>query len=91
MAECPLALERLLVALDLAVGLRPTRRDQEVVDGVSLEQLAERAVVTVDEGVVREQPLGLDPVGGEDGETAGDERGHRRRALVPVELAVGEP
>ncbi len=60
-------------------------------DALASEQLAQRAVVAVDEGVVGEQPLRLDAVGGVEGEPALDEGGDRRCSLVAVELAVGEP
>ena len=54
------------------------------------EQLAERAVLDVTEAVVGHQPLGDDPVRGEEGERALDKAGHGRRPLVVVELDVGE-
>jgi hypothetical protein len=40
-SECPLALERLLVALDLPVCLRPPRLDEAVLDRVRLQELPE--------------------------------------------------
>jgi len=55
------------------------------------EQLRQGAVARVDEGVVREQPLWLDPVRGIEGETLLEEAGDRRRPLVAVELALGQP
>ena len=55
------------------------------------EQLPEGAVVDVAERVVGHQPLGADPVGGEEGEGAFHEAGHGRCLLVVVELDVGEP
>jgi len=62
-----------------------------VADPVPGEQFAQRAVLDVAEAVVGHQPLRDDPVLGEEGERAFDEGGHRRRALVVVELDVGEP
>ena len=58
----PFAFERLLVALDLAVGLGSAGRDAAVADPVVVRAARERAVVAVDEGVVGQQPLRLDPV-----------------------------
>jgi hypothetical protein len=52
LAERPLALEGLLVALDFAVDLRTADRDEQVADAVAGEELAEGAVAPVDEGVV---------------------------------------
>src|SRR5262249_6817047 len=54
-AEAPFALERLLVALHLAVCLWSSRPDEAVLDAMSLEKQAQRAVVPIDEGVVGEQ------------------------------------
>jgi hypothetical protein len=45
--------------------------------------------VAVDERVVGEQSFRLDPVGGEVRKATLDEGGHRRGAVVAVELAVG--
>ena len=47
--------------------------------------------MAVDEGVVGEQPLRLDPVRRVEGEAAFDEAGHGCGALVVVDLAVREP
>src|SRR5215207_2881583 len=91
LAESPFAFEGLLVALDLAVDLGAADWDQQMPDAVSLEQLAERAVLAVDEGVIAHQPLDGDPVRGVENEPAFDEAGDRCRTLVGVELAVGEP
>ena len=55
------------------------------------EQLAQRAVLDVGEGVVGHQPLGGDAVAGEEGEGALDEAGDGRGFLVVVELDVGQP
>src|SRR5437762_1757409 len=49
------------------------------------------AVLVVAEAVVGHQALGDDPVLGEEGERALDERGYRLGFLVVVELDVGEP
>jgi hypothetical protein len=91
LAERPLALERLVVALHLAVGLGPADLDEEVADAVCAEQFAQAVVARVGEVVVAHQPLDLDPVGGEEDECALGEGGDAGGALVRVELGVGEP
>src|SRR5438477_574099 len=68
LAACPLALDRLLVALDLAVGLRPSLRDQEVADAALLKQLAKGAAVCVGPSVVAHESFRLYPVPLEEGE-----------------------
>ena len=60
-------------------------------DAVPGEQLAQRAVAAVDKCVVGEQSFRPDAVICLEGKAALDEGGHRRRPLVAVELAVGEP
>jgi len=70
LAERPLALERLLVALDLAVDLWPPGWDQEVADAAVGEEFGERPVVGVGPGVVAEQSRRLDSVCGEGVEAA---------------------
>ena len=88
--ERPFALERLLVALDLAVDLRTPDRDQQVADSLAGTELAQGAVAAVDEAL------------SESSRFAGcrgwrRRRGHARRKRSPsrlarrVELAVGEP
>jgi hypothetical protein len=89
LAKRPLSLERLLIALDLAVDLRAAVGDQQVADSALADKLRERVVVGVGPGVVADEPLRLDPVLGEDGEPALDKAGHRGRPFVAVELAVG--
>ena len=89
LAEAPLALERLLEALDLAVDLGPAGRDQQVTDALSCEQLGESMVAGVDPGVVADQPGGHDPLFGEGSQRPLNECRHRRRFLVAVQLAVG--
>ena len=54
------------------------------------EQLAERAVLDVAEGVVCHQPPGDDPMDGVEGESALDEAVHGRCLFVVVDLDVGE-
>ena len=76
-------------ALNLAVRLRSARTDEEVSDAAPGMQLAERAVAAIDEGVVRELALGLDPALGEVRERTLGKGGDRLRSLVAVELAVG--
>ena len=71
-----------MVALDLAVGLWPAWPDESVRDPVGVEELAEGAVVAVDEGVVGEQPLRLDPELVEVRERPLDEAGDRLCAFV---------
>ena len=78
-------------ALDLAVGARPVGLRAQVLDPAPLEQLAQRAVLDLGERVVGHQPPGCDPVALEPGQRALDERRHRRRPLVCVQLDVGEP
>jgi hypothetical protein len=60
-AEGPLALECLLVALHLSVRLWPAWPDEAVLDPMRLEELAERAVVAVDEGVAESSLFGSIP------------------------------
>ena len=88
-AECPLALERLLVALDLPVDLWAARWDQEVAHTAVGEELGERPVAGVCPRVVAHQAFHLDPARGEVGESALDKAGDGCRLLVAVELAVG--
>jgi hypothetical protein len=88
-AERPLALERLLIALDLSVDLWAVRWDQEVAHGVAGEELGEGSVVGVGPGVIAHQSFHLDPVRGEVGESALNEAGDGCGLLVAVELAVG--
>ena len=77
-------------AFDLAVGARPVGLGGQVADAVLGEQLAQRAVLGVDERVVGHQPFRLDAVLGEEGERAFDERGHGRCAFVVEQLGVAE-
>jgi hypothetical protein len=90
-AESPLALERLLVALDLAVDLRLAGRDRAVLDLVAGEQLGESAVVRVRPGVVGAQAPHADAVRGVEGQRTLDEADDGRCPLVAVEFTVGEP
>ncbi len=60
-----------------------------MLDPVGLEELAQGAVVSVDEGVVGEQPPRLDPELGEVRQRALDEGCDRLGTLVRVKLAVG--
>src|SRR5438093_282886 len=85
----PLAFERLLVALDLAVARWSAWPDEAVLDAVGLQELTQRAAVPVGEGVVGEQSLRLDRELQEVCERALDEAGHGVGAFVPVQLAVG--
>src|SRR3954451_12652149 len=82
----PFALQRLLVALDLAVGARRVGPRADVADRAAVEQFAQRAVVDVGERVVAHQPLGDDAVLEEEIQRALGERGHRRRGLVVMDL-----
>src|SRR5712691_4577292 len=59
-------------------------------DAAAGEQLTERAVLDVAEGVIGHQPLGDDAVLGKEAERPLEEAGYRRRLLVVVELDVGE-
>ena len=78
-------------ALDFLVRAGTVWLRGEVADLVAGEQLAQRAVVDVGEGVVGHQPLRGDAVLGEEGECALDEDGDGGAFLVDVEFDVGEP
>jgi hypothetical protein len=63
---------------------------RQVADPLAGEQLAQRAVLDVGEGVVAHQPSRADAVALVEGERSLDEAGHGRGPLVAVELDVGE-
>ena len=86
----PLAVHRLLQALDLAVGARGVGPGPPVLDPTPAQQLAQPAVVHVGEVVVGEQALGDDPVACEELERPLAEGGDRGRSLVSVDLGVGK-
>ena len=86
----PLARHRLVEALELAVRARAVGRRGQVADAAAGEELAQRAVLHVAEGVVGHEPLGRDFPRGEEGERPLDEGGHRRGPLVRMELDVGQ-
>jgi hypothetical protein len=81
----------LLEALGRAVRAWPVRLAGQMAGAVTGEQLAQRAVAEVAEGVVCHQSLRGDAVRGVEGERALDEAGHRCRFLVLLELDEGEP
>src|SRR5215204_5267251 len=62
-----------------------------VLDAVSAEQLAQRAVVDVGERVVGLQPLGADAVAGEEDQGTLEKSGDGVGALVAVQLGVDQP
>jgi len=62
-----------------------------MIDGARGEQLAQRAVVDVGEGIVGHQPLGDDAVVCEEVQRATGKRGDGGCLLVVVDLAVGQP
>ena len=80
-----------MVALDFAVALRRARRDAAVLDAARGEQLAQRAVVDVGEGVVGLEAFGLDAVAGEEAQRPLDEAGDGLGLLVAVDLGEDEP
>src|SRR6266542_3226512 len=86
----PLARHRLVEALNLPVGAWPIRLGGQVANGLAAQQLAQRAILGVDERVVGHQPFRLDAVLSEEGERAFQEGGHGRRALVVEEPGVTE-
>src|SRR3954451_15812202 len=80
----PFALQRLLVALDLAVGAGRVGPSADVADRAGAQQFAQRAVLDVGERVVGHQPLGDDAVVKEEVQRAVGERGDGGGALVVV-------
>jgi hypothetical protein len=90
-AVSPLACQRLVEALDFAVGARPIRLRGEVLDAAGGEQLAEAAAVCVAPGVVGHQPPRADPVRLEDSECSLGEGDHGSGAFVGQQLGVSEP
>ena len=90
LAERPFPFERLLVALDFAVGLWTPFLDQQVTDAAAAQELTQRATLGVGSGVVAHQSFCLDAVAVEEGERAFDEADDGDGALVRVELGVGQ-
>jgi hypothetical protein len=77
-------------ALDFAVGAGPVRLRFEMPDRVCGEELAERAVVDVAEGIVGHDSFRLDPARSEEGQGALDESWDGDRFLVRKQLGVAE-
>src|SRR6266508_53824 len=86
----PLPGHRLVEALDLPVRARPVGLGRQVADPLAGEQLAQRAVLGVGEGVIAHQPPRSDAVALVEGECSLEEAGHGRCPLVAMELDIGE-
>jgi hypothetical protein len=78
-------------ALNLAVGARPVGPGGEMADAVRGEQVAQRAVLDVAEGVVGHHPRGGDAMGGEERQGAFEEAGDGGGAFVVMQFDVGQP
>ncbi len=87
----PLAVHRLVQALDLAVGPGGVGPRPPVLHPAAGKQLSEPEVLHVGEVVVGEQALGDDPVGEEEVERPLGEGGDRWRPLVAVDLGGSRP
>src|SRR6266508_589635 len=86
----PLPGHRLVEALDLPVRARSIGLGGRGADPLAGEQLAQRAVLGVGEGVIAHQPPRSDAVALVEGECSLEEAGHGRCPLVAMELDIGE-